>query len=141
MNNQIEQVAIAILYQDNKFLMQLRDNFPHIAHPGCWGLFGGHLEPGEAPEIALQREILEEIGYELPSFSKFGVYSNVKVLHHVFHAPLLVALDQLVLNEGWDMGFLTPEDIRQGGCYSAIAGEIRPLGDITHQIMLDFISN
>lgn len=140
MNNQIEQVAIAILYQNNKFLMQLRDNFPHIAHPGCWGLFGGHLEPNESPEIALQREILEEIGYDLPSFSKFGIYSNIKVLHHVFHAPLLVEVDQLFLNEGWDMGLLTPDNIRQGNCYSAIAGEIRPLGDITHQIMLDFIS-
>jgi 8-oxo-dGTP diphosphatase len=140
MNNQTEQVAIAILYQNNKFLMQLRDNFPHIAHPGCWGLFGGHLEPGEVPDVTLQREILEEIGYQLPSFAEFGIYSNVKVLHHVFHAPLLVELDQLVLNEGWDMGLLTPEDIHKGACYSAVAGEIRPLGDIHQQIMLDFIS-
>ena len=47
MNNQQIHVAIAILYQDNKFLMQLRDNIPTIAYPGYWGLFGGHLEAGE----------------------------------------------------------------------------------------------
>jgi 8-oxo-dGTP diphosphatase len=140
MTYQTEQVAIAILYQNDKFLMQLRDNLPHIGHPGCWGLFGGHIDSGEPPEVTLQREILEEIGYELPSFSKFGIYSNLKVLHHVFYAPLLVELDQLVLNEGLDMGLLTHEDIRKGGCHSVIAGEIRPLGDVHYHIMVDFIS-
>lgn len=143
MDNQVVQVetAIAILYRDNKYLMQLRDNKPNIIAPGCWGLFGGHLEPGETPDIAIKREIMEEIGYELPTLQEFGCYSDEKVIRHVFQAPLLVELNQLVLNEGWDMGLLTPEDIRRGACYSEIAGEVRPLG-ITHQkIMLDFIKN
>jgi 8-oxo-dGTP pyrophosphatase MutT (NUDIX family) len=141
MNQPTEQVAVAILYQNNQYLMQLRNNFPHIAYPGCWGLFGGHLEGDEPPEVALHREIVEEIGYELPSFVKFGVYSNIKVLHHVFAVPLVVELDKLTLNEGWDMGLLTADDIRQCNCYSPIAGEVRPITDIAHQIMLDFISS
>ncbi|TAE54048.1 MAG: NUDIX domain-containing protein [Nostocales cyanobacterium] len=140
MTHPIEQVAMAILSQNNQYLMQLRDNFPHIHHPGCWGLFGGHLEADEPPEVALEREILEEIGYQVPSFTKFGVYSNTKVLHHVFHVPLLVDLENLTLNEGWDMGLLTVDDIHKGACYSPIAGEVRPLGDIHHEIMSDFIS-
>ncbi len=106
--------------------MQLRDNFPHIAHPVCWGLFGGRLEPGETPETRLVRDVIEEINYELPSFSKFGMYADDKIICHVSQAPLLVGLDQLVLNEGWDMGLLTPEDILQGSCYSTIAEEVRP---------------
>ncbi|MBD2692260.1 NUDIX hydrolase [Anabaena catenula] len=140
MSNQVPHVAIAILYQNGKCLMQLRDDIPGINYPGSWGLFGGHLEPGETPEIALVREIIEEIGYELPSFTKFGVYPNEKAIRHVFQAPLLVGLDQLVLNEGWDMGLLTPDDIRQGSCYSSIAGEVRPFGDMHQRIMLDFIN-
>lgn len=140
MNNQIPQVAIVILYQDHKYLMQLRDNIPNLAAAGCWGLFGGHLELGETPEIALVREVKEEIDYTLPSFVKFGIYADDRVIRHVFHAPLLVGLDQLVLNEGWDMGFLTLEDIERGGCYSAIAGEFRPLGIPHQKIMLDFIT-
>ncbi|MEH1851613.1 MAG: NUDIX hydrolase [Nostoc sp.] len=139
MNNQQVHVAIAILYQKNKFLMQLRDNIPGILYPGYWAMFGGHIEPGETPDVAVKREILEEIGYDLPSFVEFGCYPNERVVRHVFHAPLLVELNQLVLNEGWDMALFTPEDIRQGNCYSQNAGEIRPLGAMHQKIMLDFI--
>ncbi|MEH1945946.1 MAG: NUDIX hydrolase [Nostoc sp.] len=139
MNNQQVHVAIAILYQKNKFLMQLRDNIPGILYPGYWALFGGHIEPGETPDVAVKREILEEIGYDLPSFVEFGCYPNERVVRHVFHAPLLVELNQLVLNEGWDMALFTPEDIRQGNCYSQNAGKVRPLGTMHQKIMLDFI--
>jgi 8-oxo-dGTP diphosphatase len=140
MNHQIPQVAIVILHQEQKYLMQLRDNIPNLAAAGCWGLFGGHLEADETPEIALVREVKEEIGYELPSFAKFGIYSDERVIRHVFQAPLLVGLEQLVLNEGWDMGLLTREDIERGSCYSLIAGEFRPLGSTHQKIMLDFIT-
>ncbi|MEH2330145.1 NUDIX hydrolase [Nostoc sp.] len=139
MNNQQVHVAIAILYQKNKFLMQLRDNIPGILYPGYWALFGGHIEPGETPDVAVKREILEEIGYNLPPFVEFCCYPNERVVRHVFHAPLLVELNQLVLNEGWDMALFTPEDIRQGNCYSQNAGEVRPLGAMHQKIMLDFI--
>ncbi|MEH2405881.1 NUDIX hydrolase [Nostoc sp.] len=139
MNNQPIHVAIAILYQKNKFLMQLRDNIPGILYPGYWGLFGGHIEPGETPDIAVKREILEEIGYNLQSFVEFGCYFNERVVRHVFHAPLLVELNQLVLNEGWDMGLLTLEDINKGNYYSENAGEVRPLGNVHQRIILDFI--
>lgn len=42
--NQLVAVAIAIIYRQGEFLVQLRDNTPKIVHPGCWALFGGHLE-------------------------------------------------------------------------------------------------
>ncbi|WP_088243396.1 NUDIX hydrolase [Calothrix rhizosoleniae] len=141
MNQQVVPVAIAILHQDDKFLMQLRDNIPGILYPGYWGLFGGHIEAGETPHEAVKREILEEITYNLPpTFSEFGIYADEKVVRHVFHAPLSVQLDQLVLQEGWDMGLLTPEDVHRGNCYSAIANEIRPLGPVHQRILSDFMA-
>lgn len=141
MNHQPVEVAIAILHQDNKFLMQLRDNIPGILYPGYWGLFGGHIEPGETPHEAVKREVLEEITYELPpKFSEFGIYPDENVLRHVFHAPLSVGLNQLVLNEGWDMGLVSPEDVYRGNCYSAIANEVRPLGPVHQRILSDFIN-
>jgi 8-oxo-dGTP pyrophosphatase MutT (NUDIX family) len=140
MNNQPPHVAIAILYQDNKFLMQLRDNKPNIIYAGHWGFFGGHLEPGETPEEAVQREVLEEIGYVLPpTFAFFNCYTDEISVRHVFHAPLTVELKQLVLTEGWDMGLVTKEEIRQGSCYSKVAGEVRPIGDRHQRILLEFM--
>ncbi|TAE54049.1 MAG: NUDIX domain-containing protein [Nostocales cyanobacterium] len=140
MNYQKLEVAVVILYQKNQYLMQLRDNIPNIVAAGCWGLFGGHLEANETPEIALIREVKEEIDYDITKFEKFGIYSDEKIIRHVFSAPLLVGLESLTLHEGWDMGFLTPEDITKGSCYSPIAGEFRPLGIPHQKIMLDFIN-
>ena len=139
MNGQLINVAVAILYQENKFLMQLRDNIPNIIAPGCWALFGGLIEPGETPEIAVQREVMEEIGYELTAFSQFGIYSDQKAVRYVFQAPLLVPLNQLVLSEGWDLDLLAAEDIQQGEYFSQKAGEVRPLATLPQKIMLDFI--
>jgi 8-oxo-dGTP pyrophosphatase MutT (NUDIX family) len=139
MNSQLVHVAVAILYQQNKFLMQLRDNIPNIIAPGCWALFGGHIEPGETPEIAVQREIMEEIAYQLTDFTKFGIYSDEKAVRYVFQAPLLITVNQLVLSEGWDLYLLTAEDIYRGECYSVKAGEVRPLASLPQKIMLDFI--
>ncbi|MDJ0737078.1 MAG: NUDIX hydrolase [Nostocaceae cyanobacterium] len=140
MNKSPVQVAIAILYQENKFLMQLRDNIPTILYPGYWGLFGGHIEAGETPDVTVQREVLEEIAYKLPpTFAEFGTYPDEGVIRHVFHAPLEVEIEQLVLNEGWDMGLLRPEDIHKGRCYSPIAVQERPLGPVHQRILLDFM--
>ena len=104
MNTKPAEVAIAILYRQDQFLMQLRDNIPTIIYPGYWAFFGGHLDPGETPEEAVKRELLEEIGYTPPFISPFRCYCDSEVIRHVFHAPLTVELNQLVLTEGWDMG-------------------------------------
>ncbi len=133
------QVAIAILHRDQKFLLQLRENRPQIPYPGYWGLFGGHLDPGETPEAAIQRELLEEIGYPLPTITKFGCYNDDRLIRHVYHAPLTVDLAALTLRESWDMGLLTPADIEQGAHFSPIAQQIRPMGSNHRQILLDFI--
>jgi 8-oxo-dGTP diphosphatase len=133
------EVAIAILPHDGKFLMQLRDNIPTILYPGLWGLFGGHMEAGETPEIAVVREVIEEIGYEMTAPQKFGCYSDDRVIRHVFYAPLTVDIDRLVLSEGWDLGLITPAQIEAGAAYSEIAGEERLLGTVHQQIMIDFM--
>ena len=51
-------VALAVLKGEGGWLLQLRDDIEGIAAPGTWGLFGGHLDPGESAEEALRRELL-----------------------------------------------------------------------------------
>jgi 8-oxo-dGTP diphosphatase len=132
-------VAICLLYREGKLLMQLRDNIPTILYPGLWGLFGGHIEAGETPEIAVVREIAEEIAYDLPpDFQKFDIYGDEIVHRHVFYAPLTVPVAELNLQEGWDLGLLSLEEIASGFAYSAIAQESRPIGPVHQKILLEF---
>jgi 8-oxo-dGTP diphosphatase len=133
------QVAIAILYQDHRFLMQLRDEVPGIVYPGLWGFFGGHIELGEAPDVAVKRELLEEIGYAPPVLTEFHTYESPEVIRHVFYAPLTVPVEELELYEGWDLGLFTVEDVRRGDRYSEKAGQVRPMAQPPRQILLDFL--
>jgi ADP-ribose pyrophosphatase len=41
----------------------------------CLAAVGGLIEPGEAPEVAARRELLEETGYESPDWTPLGVYA------------------------------------------------------------------
>ncbi len=132
------EVALAILYQKGKFLMQLRDDIPSILYPGHWGLFGGHLEVGETPEEGLQRELIEEIDYRVGQPIKFKCYADATVIRHIYQAPLTVSIDRLNLQEGWDLGLVAPTEIENGSCYSQKADAMKPLGDIHRQILWDF---
>jgi 8-oxo-dGTP pyrophosphatase MutT (NUDIX family) len=59
----IGYASLLLVDQAGRYLMQLRDDIPGILYPGCWGLFGGGIEPGETAEVAMRRELEEEIGF------------------------------------------------------------------------------
>lgn len=131
-------VAIAILHQDNTFLMQLRDNIPTILYPGYWAFFGGHIEAGETPEEAVVREVLEEIDYEMKDPKFFMTSESDTAIRYVFHEPLTVALSELTLKEGWDFDLVSVEELKQGDRFSTRANQVRPIGSLHAEILLKF---
>ena len=138
MNKPPRLVTLGILEREGKCLMQLRDDLPHILYPGCWGLFGGHLEAEETPEIGFKREILEEIGYNVVNCQEVRCYADARAIRHIFYAKLTVPLGELTQTEGWDMALVDLATVESGYCYSAKAEQVRPLGDIHQRILLDF---
>lgn len=135
------KVTLAILHQEGRFLMQLRDDFPYIIYPGIWGFFGGHIEPGENATTGVKRELLEEIGYAPPVLDLFNETSDGRVRRYFYHGALTVPLSQLQLNEGQDMALCSVEEIRAGQKYSERLGEVRSLGKPHQQALLAFIES
>ena len=121
------EVALAVLERDECWLLQLRDDDARIVYPGQWGLFGGHLEPGEQPADAVTRELNEEIGWNPPAplWHWFSHNSGDRIAH-VFLGKLSVSIDQLCLQEGQEIQLVSLEQIRQGEVWSHVCQSMRP---------------
>lgn len=113
--------AAAAILRDpqGRYLLQHRDDLPHIWFPGAWGLFGGAIEGAETPEAALRRELVEEIGV-VPSmltyFTRFdfdlAFAGGGACPRYVFEGTLAAAeLASLRLGEGREMRFFAPEEV------------------------------
>ena len=100
------QVATALLFDSQgKLLIYLRDDKPDIPFPNYWDLFGGHVEKGETPEIALEREIHEELGIDIQRYHHFRTYRCVEGdahpnIKYVYTVHITKAATELTLFEG-----------------------------------------
>ncbi|CAD5285285.1 conserved hypothetical protein [Bosea sp. 62] len=64
------EYACALPIRDGQLLLGLRA--PHRRNrPSCWDTIGGHVEPSEAVEAALVRELQEELGVTTTVFRRF----------------------------------------------------------------------
>lgn len=60
MREPVIQVAAAIITEAGRILIVQRPDTAQMG--GLWEFPGGKIEPGETPEVALMREIAEELG-------------------------------------------------------------------------------
>lgn len=49
-----------------------------VNNNGKWGLTGGHIEKGETPEVALEREVIEESNMRVLKHSPIGYQEVIK---------------------------------------------------------------
>jgi 8-oxo-dGTP diphosphatase len=68
MRNPIHVVAGIVTDAQGRVLIAQRPSGKHLA--GAWEFPGGKLEPGEAPQTALRRELREELGIEIGALER-----------------------------------------------------------------------
>ena len=110
------EIALVLLVdRSGAVLMQHRDGHAPVS-PNQWSLPGGHIEPGETPEEAARRELLEETGLAAgdldPLWNGARPYEEGfphTVTVHVFHGTTDATQEDVVLGEGRAMVFV-PRD-------------------------------
>lgn len=111
------RIAVVMLVDEaERVLLQLRDAQAPSA-PGKWGLPGGGIEPGETPEEAAHRELLEETGLRIEGALTLrwhgtlqsGPHPELYNEYYVFVASTTAHQEDVILGEGDAMVF-TPLD-------------------------------
>ena len=85
-------IAVGIVRDEkSRIYIQQRDTDSMLG--GLWEFPGGKVEPGESPEQACQREILEETGMQIrvaaPITTIKHAYSHFRITMHAFECVLL----------------------------------------------------
>lgn len=113
----IEIALVLLVDPSGAVLLQHRDEHA-AASPNKWSLPGGHLEPGETPQEAARRELLEETGltadelhplWSGPRPSEDGLPHTLTV--HVFRGDTRARQEDVVLGEGQAMVFVPRDQV------------------------------
>ncbi len=68
--SRVRRGVIGIMLKGSNLLVIRRAD--GVAKGGCWCFPGGHVEPGETPRRAVQRELREELGIEVVPVKRLG---------------------------------------------------------------------
>ena len=116
-----DAVAALIVLPDGRYVMQLRDDIPHIFYPDHWGCFGGAVNAGEDPVHALHRELREELEFEVGEAQEFTRFDfdfsplgkhQARVYRIYYLVPVSeLAFSRFVLHEGAQFKAFTGSEI------------------------------
>ena len=105
------EVVAAIRYKDGTYFATQRG---YGEFEGMWEFPGGKIDPGESREVALKREIQEELGVDIAIENLLCTteydYPSFHLTMHCFACSLLS--DSMHLNEHEDAAWLTRETLR-----------------------------
>ena len=111
------QSAHAILFFQDKYILQLRDNKPTIAAPGEWSLFGGMKKTSETPLEAIKREIQEELLIQPSEFhylwftDYFATFEGEVIRTWFYFSDVSTVWPEHILLEGHSVGIFYFKDI------------------------------
>lgn len=110
----MRQVALIILYDEDKQLLLQHRSEDAPTLPGFWGFFGGDIEANETPIEAVRREAQEELEYELKQptllIEPELALPHCRIKAFIYIEKLRMDKSRLVLREGQGMGwFRSPE--------------------------------
>lgn len=103
------QVVAALLASEGRLLIAQRPEGKQWA--GKWEFPGGKLEPGESPEQALERELMEEVGVRVRVGRLYeAVKSADSGVHLMFYRCCLEAGEPFA-REGQHLCWALPEEL------------------------------
>lgn len=111
----MKRISLLFIVKDNKVLLFKR-SATEKTNPSKYGMLGGHIEKGETPEKALEREVKEEAGVVIEKFNFLKKYVNNDVELNVFYTNSF-DVDDIKLNkkEHSSFKFFTLEEILEMG--------------------------
>ncbi len=114
-------VVGCFLERDDKFLLLHRQ--PHRSEGGTWGAPGGKVEPGEALDDAVAREVAEETGIIIPKeqfkfftklFVRYTKNGNYDLLYHIYSCSCPSNVEVVIRSdEHQDSRWVTPAEALQ----------------------------
>lgn len=78
---------------------------------GRWGLPGGRIEYGESPDVAIHRELKEELSVRDQTLLQIGDFSYKDAQHRVYGAELVGSVGRIDRAELADIAWLTISDV------------------------------
>jgi ADP-ribose pyrophosphatase len=111
-------VAVAIVGEDEARYLFIQRALHLRRNPGQYALPGGRLEPGESIPDAARRELLEELGVDLPAAAVLGILDDLRTRGGAIVTPVVM----------WGGGVveLVPDPVEVNDAWSV------PLGELDH---------
>ena len=105
-------VSLALINDADEILLSKRPKNKHLA--GFWEFPGGKVETGEVPEIALIREIKEELNIEINIKNKLGEenYQDDKINVKLHYFICSHFNGEIILSEHEDSAWVTKNEFK-----------------------------
>ena len=104
-------VVAAVIKKNNKYLIAQRNRNKHFALH--WEFPGGKVESGETFEIALQREINEELSIGIKIYKKISsqIHRDDKINVNVHYFLCEHSAGKIILTEHEDLKWVTKKEL------------------------------